>query len=48
MHCTGLILKCINPLYTENPYTGTYTNSEDPDEMLLNVAFHQDIQCLSN
>ena len=24
---------------------GTLTNSEDPDEMLHNVAFHQDLHC---
>ena len=24
----------------------TYTNSEDPDEMQHNSAFHQDIYCL--
>ena len=25
---------------------GTFTNSEDPDEMLHNVAFHQGLHCL--
>ena len=25
---------------------GTLANSEDPDEMLLNAAFHQDLHCL--
>ena len=28
-----------NPLYTENPYTGTLANSKDPDEI-------QDLHCL--
>ena len=31
----------LNLLYTGNPKTGTLTNSEDPDEILHNVAFHQ-------
>ena len=31
----------VNPLYTGNPYTGTLANSEDPDEMQHNAAFHQ-------
>ena len=25
---------------------GTFTNSEDPDEMLHNAAFHQGLHCL--
>ena len=25
---------------------GTYANSEDPDEMLHNAAFHQGLHCL--
>ena len=25
---------------------GTLTNSEDPDEMQYNAAFHQGLQCL--
>ena len=25
---------------------GTFTNSEDPDEMPHNVAFHQGLHCL--
>ena len=24
----------------------TFTNSEDPDEMLLNATFHQSLHCL--
>ena len=36
----------LNPLYTGNPYTGTLANSEDPDEMQHNAAFHQDLHCL--
>ena len=35
-----------NPLSTGNPSKDTFTNSEDPDEMLLNVAFHQGLHCL--
>ena len=30
-----------NPLYPGNPSTGTFTNSEGPDEMQHNAAFHQ-------
>ena len=29
-----------NPFWTGNPLTGTLSNSEDPDEMLHNAAFH--------
>ena len=29
-----------------NPKTGIFTNSEDPDEMPRNVAFHQGLHCL--
>ena len=29
------------PLWTGNPKTGTLANSEDPDEMTHNAAFHQ-------
>ena len=36
----------INPLYTGNPSTGTLANSEDPDEMQHNAAFHQGLHCL--
>ena len=31
----------MNPLFT-----GTLANSEDPDEMQHNAAFHQDLHCL--
>ena len=34
------------PLYSGNPSAGTLTNSEDPDEMQHNAAFHQDLHCL--
>ena len=30
----------------ENPLKGTFTNSEDPDEMLHNATFHQGLYCL--
>ena len=36
----------MNPLYTGNPETGTFTNSEDQDEMPQNAAFHQGQHCL--
>ena len=29
-----------------NPLTGTLANSEDPDEMPHNAAFHQGLHCL--
>ena len=32
---------------TGNPRTGTFTNSEDPDEMPHNAAFHLGQHCLS-
>ena len=35
-----------NPLYTGNLKTGTLANSEDPDEMQHNAAFHQGLHCL--
>ena len=38
--------KTFNPLWTRNPKTGTLGNSEDPDEMPHNAAFHQGLQCL--
>ena len=39
--CFGLTLR--GP---ETPKTGTLANSEDPDEMLHNAAFHQGLHCL--
>ena len=36
----------VNPLYMGNPLTETFTNSEDPDEMLHYVAFNQGLHCL--
>ena len=36
----------INPLKTRNPKMGTLANSEDPDEMLHDAAFHQGLHCL--
>ena len=35
-----------NPLYMGNPKKGTFTNSEDPDGMPHNAAFHQGLHCL--
>ena len=34
------------PLYTGNPQTGTLANSDDPDEMQDNAAFHQGLHYL--
>ena len=36
----------INSLYIGNPLTGTFTNSEDPDEMPHHAAFHLGLHCL--
>ena len=36
----------LNSLWTRNPKTVTLTNSEDPDEMPPNAAFHQGLHCL--
>ena len=36
----------LNPLYTGNSSTGTLANSEDPDEMPHDVAFHQGLDYL--
>ena len=35
-----------NPLYTRNPEIDYFANSEDPDEMQHNAAFHQGLHCL--
>ena len=35
-----------NPLRTGNHQMGTMANSEDPDEMPHNAAFHQGLHCL--
>ena len=35
----------INTLYRENSQTGTLANSEEPDEMPLNVSFNQSLHC---
>ena len=37
----------LNPLYSGNPETSTFANSEDSDEMQHNAAFHQGLLCLS-
>ena len=36
----------LNPLNMGNPITGTFTNSEDQDEMPHNAAFHQGLHSL--
>ena len=36
----------VNPLKTGNHIMGTLANSEDPDEMLHNAAFHLDLHFL--
>ena len=35
-----------NPLYLGKAGTSTFANSEDPDEMQHNAAFHQGLHCL--
>ena len=35
-----------NHLYSGNLLTSTFANSEDPDEMQYNAAFHQGLHCL--
>ena len=36
----------LNPLNLGNPLTSMFANSEDPDEMQHNAAFHQGLHCL--
>ena len=36
----------LNPLYSGNPKTSNFANSEDPDEMQHHAAFHQGLHCL--
>ena len=43
---TGLWSKVINPSFTGNLITDFAANTEDPDEMLHNAAFHQGLHCL--
>ena len=49
---TTCVLKCegkckpLDPLYTGKSLMCTLTNSEDPDEMQHNAAFHQGLPCL--
>ena len=38
----------MNPLNTGNPKMGTLANSEDPDEMQHNTAFHQGLHCFAS
>ena len=49
-HCTSCSQAnnhlTFNPLYTGNTLMGTLANSEDPDEMQHNAAFHQGLHCL--
>ena len=35
-----------NPLYTSDTLMSTLADSEDPDESLHKVAFHQGLHCL--
>ena len=37
--------KGVNPVYSGKPLTNTFANSEDPDEMQHNAAFHQGLHC---
>ena len=42
-----MTLVILNLLYSGSPLTGTVANSEVPDEMPQNVAFHQSLHfCL--
>ena len=41
MKASSTCFNQINPLFTRNPETDTFTNSIDPDEMPHNAAFHQ-------
>ena len=36
----------VNPWFTSDFRMSTLTNSEDPDEMTHNAAFHQGLHCL--
>ena len=36
----------VNPLYLGNPKMSTFANSEDPDQMPHDAAFHQGLHCL--
>ena len=36
----------INPFCSGYQQTGTLANSEDPEEMVHSVAFHQGLHCL--
>ena len=36
----------LDHLYTRNPSRGSLANSENADEMLQNVTFHQGMHCL--
>ena len=36
----------VNPLYSGNPLRTNFANSEDPDEMHHNAAFHQGLNLL--
>ena len=36
----------LNPLKTRNPKMGALANSEDPDEVRHDAAFHQGLHCL--
>ena len=40
------ITQHFKPLYSGHPLLSTYTNSEDPDEMQHNAAFHQSLHCV--
>ena len=42
----GLFSFSLNPLYTGKHEMGILANSEDPDEMQHNAAFHQGLHCL--
>ena len=45
-HKKDAILIWVNPLYSGYLYLGSLANSEDPDEIQHNAAFHQGLHCL--
>ena len=42
----GFIVSNLTLCIREIPKTSTFSNSEDPDEMQLNAAFHLGLHCL--
>ena len=40
-----LCVASVSPLYSRNPKTSTFANSEDPYKVQHNAAFHQGLHC---